>query len=151
VLDPDVITYLTRPVRSRERLKRYFLEAAKFDMQEFFENREDDAKQLANVQASFIYGEERRGEHPEETCQVRWTKLMNVILPEKFNRKVRDMIRFIYNEHSIINRNMPFMFQKLDAQQQRQLLEKKATMKTLSEEPPPLATQESMPLANNHP
>lgn len=39
---------------------------------------------------------------------------MNVILPEKFNKKVKDMIRFIYNEHSIINRNMPFMFQKLD-------------------------------------
>lgn len=39
---------------------------------------------------------------------------MNVILPDKFNKKVKDMIRFIYNEHSIINRNMPFMFKKLD-------------------------------------
>lgn len=83
-------------------------------MQEFFDNRDDDAKQTANVQASFIYGEKRKDELPEETCQVSWTKLMNVILPEKFNKKVKEMIGFIYNEHSIINRNMPFMFQKLD-------------------------------------
>lgn len=43
-LDPEVVAWLTRPVNSSEKRKRFFLEAAKFDMQEFFNDRDDDAK-----------------------------------------------------------------------------------------------------------
>ena len=74
----------------------------------------------ATIQAGFMYGEKQRGELPEETCQIRWGKLMNVLLPERHNKKVVDMINFVHNEHDIINRNMPFMFQKLDKQQKRE-------------------------------
>lgn len=33
-----------RPIRSQERLKRHFMRASKFDMQDFFESRYDEAK-----------------------------------------------------------------------------------------------------------
>lgn len=82
-----------RPIRSAEKRKRFFLEVSKFNMQEFFDDREDDAKLKANVQANFVYGEDKRsGELPEETCHIRWSKLMNVILPERANKKVIDMV-----------------------------------------------------------
>lgn len=61
-VDPEVAAWLNRPVNSSEKRKRFFLDAAKFDMQEFFDDRDDDAKQTANVQASFIYGEKRQNE-----------------------------------------------------------------------------------------
>ena len=37
---------------------------------------------------------------------------MNVILPNRANKKVVDMINFVHNEHEIINKNMPFMIKK---------------------------------------
>ena len=67
----------------------------------------------ATVEADFKYGEKRRDESPEETCKIRWEKFMNVLLPDKTNRKVVDMIKFLRNEFSIINRNMPFMFKHM--------------------------------------
>jgi hypothetical protein len=63
------------------------------------------------VQSNFIYGADRlNGESAEETSMIRWTKLMNVILPERENKKVVDMINFVHNEYEILHRNMPFMF-----------------------------------------
>jgi hypothetical protein len=50
---------------------------------------------------------------------------MNVILPEKFNNKVVDMIEFEHNEYDILHRNMPFMFKKLDKDEIRALEKKK--------------------------
>ena len=35
---------------------------------------------------------------------------MNVLLPDRFNQKVVDMINYEHNEYEIIHRNMPFMF-----------------------------------------
>ena len=64
------------------------------------------------MQAPFVYDVKRPNEDPEETSQVRWLKLMNVLLPERFNRKVVDMIKFEWNEYEILHRNMPFMFRK---------------------------------------
>jgi hypothetical protein len=32
-----------------------------------------------------MFGEKRRGEEAEETCNIRWQKFMNGLLPEKFN------------------------------------------------------------------
>lgn len=49
---------------------------------------------------------------------------MNVVLPEKFNNKVVEMIDFEHNEYDIIHRNMPMMYKKLDKEQIK-LLEKK--------------------------
>ncbi len=102
-------------MRSSELRKRFFLSKAKFDMNEFFNDKDDDAKILANVQAGFIYEPERRqDERPEETCQIRWTKFMNVLLPERQNRKVVEMVSFWRNQHEILNRNMPFMFKRTE-------------------------------------
>ena len=113
----------SRPVRSAEKRKRFFLEMSKFNMQEFFDDREDDAKMKANVQSNFVYGEDKRsGELPEETCHIRWTKLMNVILPEKANKKVIDMVHFMRNEYEILHRNMPFMFKKSDEDDEGQAI-----------------------------
>lgn len=38
---------------------------------------------------------------------------MNVILEDKAHKCMLDIVNFNTNEHSIINRNMPFMFQKV--------------------------------------
>jgi len=67
----------------------------------------------ATVEADFKYGKKKRDESAEETCKIRWEKFMNVLLPDKTNRKVVDMIKFLRNEFSIINRNMPFMFKQM--------------------------------------
>ena len=72
-----------------------------------------------------MFGDKRRGEEAEETCNIRWQKFMNVILPEKFNNKVVDMIEFEHNEYDILHRNMPFMFKKLDKDEIRALEKKK--------------------------
>ena len=50
---------------------------------------------------------------------------MNVLLPEKFNNKVVDMIDFEHNEYDILHRNMPFMFKKMDKEEIRALEKKK--------------------------
>lgn len=50
---------------------------------------------------------------------------MNVLLPEKFNNKVVDMIDFEHNEYEILHRNMPFMFKKLDKDEIKALEKKK--------------------------
>ena len=50
---------------------------------------------------------------------------MNVLLPEKFNNKVVEMIDFEHNEYEILHRNMPFMFKKLDKDEIRALENKK--------------------------
>jgi peroxiredoxin family protein len=50
---------------------------------------------------------------------------MNVLLPEKFNKKVVDMIDFDYNEYEILHRNMPFMFKKLNKDEIKVLEKKK--------------------------
>jgi hypothetical protein len=71
----------------------------------------------ATVEAEFLFGDRRPGEDPEETCVNRWHKFMNVVLPEKFNNKVVDMIDFEHNEYEILHRNMPFMFRKLDKEE----------------------------------
>ncbi len=68
----------------------------------------------AVVQASFIYDDKRKDEPPEETCQIRWTKLMNVILPERMSKKVIQMYKFERNQYEIMHRNMPFMVVKPD-------------------------------------
>lgn len=102
-----------RPIRSQERLKRHFMRASKFDMQDFFESRYDEAKLQAIVQATFVYRRKPLDETPEETCQQNWQGVMNVILPERANKKVISMIKFVHNQHDIINRNMPFMFKKV--------------------------------------
>jgi len=101
-----------RPVRSSEKRRHFYLEAAKFNIEEFFDDRDDDAKLRALVQAPFVYDVKRANEDPEETSHIRWCKLMNVLLPDRFNRKVVDMIKFEWNEYEILHRNMPFMFRK---------------------------------------
>ena len=50
---------------------------------------------------------------------------MNVLLPEKFNSKVVDMIDFEHNEYEVLHRNMPFMFKKLDKDEIKALEKKK--------------------------
>ena len=113
-------------MRSNEIRKRYFLKVAKdYNLQEFFYDNENDAKLKATVEAEFMFGEKRRGEEPEETCNIRWQKFMNVVLPEKFNNKVVDMIDFEHNEYEILHRNMPMMYKKLDKEQIRALEKKK--------------------------
>ena len=84
--------------------------AREYNLQEFFEDDKCNAKMQATVEADFMFGEKRRDESPEETSKIRWEKFMNVLLPDKTNKKVVDMIKFLHNEYSIINRNMPFMF-----------------------------------------
>jgi hypothetical protein len=77
-----------------------------------------------------MFGEKRKGEEAEETCNIRWQKFMNVLLPEKFNNKVVEMIDFEHNEYEILHRNMPFMFKKLDKDEIKTLeMKKKQTAK----------------------
>lgn len=38
---------------------------------------------------------------------------MNVILEDKSHKSMLDIVNFNTNEHSILNRNMPFMFNKI--------------------------------------
>jgi hypothetical protein len=45
----------TRPIRSSEKRKHYYLEAAKFKIEDFFNDRDDEAKLRALVQAPFVY------------------------------------------------------------------------------------------------
>jgi hypothetical protein len=71
----------------------------------------------ATVEADFKYGDKRKDESAEETSKIRWEKFMNVLLPEKTNKKVVGMIKFLHNEYSIINRNMPFMFKQMTAEE----------------------------------
>ena len=99
--------------------------AKDYNLQEFFEDTENDAKLKATVEAEFMFGEKRWGEEAEETCNIRWLKFMNVVLPEKFNNKVVDMIDFEHNEYEILHRNMPMMYKKLDKEQIRALELKK--------------------------
>lgn len=101
-----------RPVRSSEKRRHFGLEAAKFKNEEFFDDRDDEAKLRALVQAPFVYDVKRPDEDPEETSHIRWCKLMNVLLPERFNRQVVDMYKFERNQYEILHRNMPFMFRK---------------------------------------
>ena len=61
-----------------------------------------------------MFGDKRTDESPDETCKIRWCKFMNVILPERFNKKVINMVNFVHNEYEIMHRNMPFMFEKLE-------------------------------------
>ena len=55
-------------MRTPEKRKRYYLNAAKFDMQEFFHDRDDDAKMEANVRASFEFERRRPDDSPEVIC-----------------------------------------------------------------------------------
>lgn len=73
--DEDVEDYQLywRPLRSNEIRKRYFLKVAKeYNLQEFFADNENDAKLKAAVEAEFMFGEKRKGEEAEETCNIRW-------------------------------------------------------------------------------
>jgi hypothetical protein len=71
----------------------------------------------ATVEADFKFGEKRRDELPEETCKIRWEKFMNVLLPDRTNKQVVDMIHFLHNEYGILHRNMPFMFKKMSPEE----------------------------------
>jgi len=46
--------------------------AKDYNLQEFFADNENDAKLKATVEAEFMFGDKRRGEEPEETCNIRW-------------------------------------------------------------------------------
>ena len=41
-------------------------------MQEFFADNKNDAKLKAAVEAEFMFGEKRKAEEAEETCNIRW-------------------------------------------------------------------------------
>jgi hypothetical protein len=77
------------------------------------------------VEADFLFEVKHRDEEPEETSNNRWLKFMNVVLPEKFNNKVVEMIDFEHNEYDILHRNMPMMYKKLDKEQIKALEKKK--------------------------
>lgn len=53
-----------RPVRSSEKRRHFGLEAAKFKNEEFFDDRDDEAKLRALVQAPFVYDVKRPDEDP---------------------------------------------------------------------------------------
>ena len=107
-----------RRLRSNEIRKRFYLKVAReYSLQEFFDDEQCTAKMQATVEADFKYGEKRRDEQPEETCKIRWEKFMNVLLPNRTNKQVVDMIHFMHNEYGILHRNMPFMFKKMSPEE----------------------------------
>ena len=70
------------------------------------------------MQFDFLYYQKPREE--EST----WQKLMNIILANKTHQQLMEMIEFNNNEYNILNRNMPFMVERL-TEEKEQLARKK--------------------------
>lgn len=113
--NPEYDEETLRRMRTSEIRKRYFLKVARdYNLQEFFMDKDNDAKLKATVEAEFLFGDKRKDEDPEEASNIRWQKFMNVLLPEVTNQKVVDMVNFEHNEYEVMHRNMPFMFKKVE-------------------------------------